>query len=207
MHSLLVFADKHWLISCLQDKRIFLDLNSESEENVSNLVEWLNCVTKARIATFLNKKVDAVITNRDNKRGKGLNSFHKHQYKRRSLRMLGMASTAECGGSSSVFDISTKWNMTVVKYADVLSTMTKFQFAPKQTCSQTVSRAKNSGKVHVRSLGSAFVKVEDQSRKFRPEFAEMTSFPFIDFNTEGTGSAFDMWYRENCSYSQKKKTS
>lgn len=114
-----------------------------------------------------------------------------------------MASTTDCGGSSSVFSIATKWNMTVLNYLDVLSTMKKFQSAPNQACAQTV-RVKNSKKV--RSLASAFVKVEDLSRKFRPEFAEMKSFPFIDFNTVGTESPFDTWYRENYYYSQKKKT-
>lgn len=203
MHSLLVFADKCWLISCLQDKRIFLDLNSETEENVSNLVKWLNGVMKVRIATFLNKKVDVVITSRDNKRGKGFNIFHAHHGKTCGEKMLGMASTTDCGGSSSVFSIATKWNMTVLNYLDVLSTMKKFQSAPNQACSQTV-RVKNSKKV--KSLASAFVKVEDLSRRFRPEFAEMKSFPFIDFNTVGTESPFDTWYRENYYYSQKKKT-
>ena len=63
--------------------------------------------------------------------------------------------------------------------------MKKFQFAPNQACSQTV-RVKNSNKV--RSLMSVFVKGEDLSRKFRPEFAEMKSFLFMDFSTVGTGS-------------------
>ena len=82
------------------------------------MVKW--CV-KTRIATFLNKKVDVVITSRDNKRGKGLNIFHAHHGKTRGEKMLGMASTADCGGSSSVFSIATKWNMTVLNYSDVLS--------------------------------------------------------------------------------------
>ena len=178
-------------------------MNSETEENVSNLVKWLNGVMKVRIATFLNKKVDVVITSRDTKRGKGFNIFHTHHGKIRSEKMLGMASTADCGGSSSVLSIATKWNLTVLNYSDVFSTMKKFQFAPNQACSQTV-RVKNSNKV--RSLTSAFVKVEDMSRKFRPEFAEMKSFPFSDFYTVGTGSPFDTWYRENYHYSEKKKT-
>ena len=39
---------------------------------------------KVRLAMFLNKKVDVVITSRDNKRGKGFNIFHTHHDKTRS---------------------------------------------------------------------------------------------------------------------------
>ena len=73
--------------------------------------------------------------------------------------------------------------MTVSNYSDVLSTMKKFQPAPNQACSRSL-RVKNSNKI--RPLASTFIKVEDQSRKFRPQFAEIKSFPFIDFNTVGT---------------------
>ena len=31
-----------------------------------------------------------------------------------------------------------------------------------------------------------------------PEFVEMKSFPFIGFDTIGTGSPFGNWYNENC---------
>ena len=65
---------------------------------------------KVRLVMFLNKKVDVVITSRDNKKGKGVNIFHTHHDKTRSEKMLGMASTADCGGLSSVFSIATKWN-------------------------------------------------------------------------------------------------
>lgn len=184
-----------WLDSFLKDKIVFLDLTSEPEDKLSNLVEWLDGVAKVRVATFLNKKVNVVITNRENKPGKSYNSLLNHYPQKRSLKMLGMASAVKCGGSSSVLRIATKWNMTVLKYSDVLSAMEKFPFATKRSYLQTQSV--EDGMI-LRCLRPAFVKVEDLSRKFRPEFVEMKSFPFIDFNTVGTGSPFGTWYNENC---------
>lgn len=192
-----LIADQHWLISRIQDKRIFLDLNSISNENVSSIVKWLKSVAKIRISSFLNKKVDIVITNRDNRTKKGLGSVVNSKIKR-STMMLAMASSMECSGSSSVFSIAAKWKMTVIKYSDVLSCMKKFPVVSTQVQSQTDRNC-----YKVRSLRPAFIKVEDHSRKFKPEFVEMKSFPYIDLNTEGTSSPFDTWYREN--YDLKKR--
>lgn len=111
--------------------------------------------------------------------------------------MLAKASGKERGGSSSVLSIAAKWNMTVLKYSDVLFCMRNFPIVTTQGYSQT---SKNCDKV--RSLRPAFIQVEDHPRKYRPEFVEMKSFPFMDLNTEGTTSPFDTWYREN--YDPKK---
>jgi len=65
-------------------------------------------------------------------------------------------------------------------------------------CSQTV-RNKSSHKV--RTLRSPFIKVEDHSKKFTPEFAEMVSFPYIDFNTKGVTSPFETRFQKNRNHS------
>ena len=135
---MVLFAGNHWLISLLQDKIVFLDLKSKPEDKVTNLLQWLtSVVTKVRIVTFLNKTVNVVITSQENKPGKSYNTFHDHHPPKRSLKMLGMASTVNCSGSSSVFRNATKWNMTVLRYSDVLSAMEKFPFAPKHSHFQT----------------------------------------------------------------------
>lgn len=50
--------------------------------------------------------------------------------------------------------------------------------------------------IRVRALKGPFIKIEDHSPKYRPEFLEMKTFPYIDFNTT-TGSPFDTWFEEN----------
>ena len=193
---MVLFLGNHGLVSFLKDKIVFLDVTSEPEDKLSNLVEWLNGVTKVRMATFLNKTVNVVITNKEKKPGKRYNNhFLDHYPQKRSLKMLGMASAVNCSGSSSILRIATKWNMTVLKYSDILSAMEKFPFTAKY--SHLKARRVEDG-MKLRCLRPAFVKVEDLSRKFRPEFVEMKSFPFIDFNTIGTGSPFGTWYNENC---------
>ena len=113
---------------------------------------------------------------------------------KRSIIMVGMAASVEHSGSSSVFSLATKENMTVLKFVDVLAYMKRFNLASPHDHLQTLRKSNSSHKV--RSLHSPFIKVEDQSRKFRPEFAEMRS-------TEGTSSPFDTWFRENNFYPKK----
>lgn len=134
--------------------------------------------------------MNVVITNNENKPGKRYNRFLDHYPQKRSLKMLGMASAVICRGSFSVLRIATKWKMTVLKYSDFLSAMEKFPFTAKHSHLKT-QRVEDGMKL--RCLRPAFVKVEDLSRKFRPEFVEMNSnFPFIDFNTIGT-CRFSFW--------------
>ena len=101
----------------------------------------------------------------------------------------------------NLFSLATKWNVTVLKYVDVLVCMKRFNLASPHNHSQTLRKSKSSHKV--RCLCSPFIIVDDQSRKFSPEVAEMRSFPRIDFNIEGASSSFDTWCRENNFYPKK----
>lgn len=185
--DLVLFVGNHRLVSFLKEKIVFLDVPSEPEDKLSILVEWLNGVTKVTMATFLNKTVNVVITNKENKPRKRYNRFLDHYPQKRSLKMLGMASAVNCSGSSPVLRIATKWNMTVLKYSDVFLAMEKFPFTVRHSHLKT-QRVEDG--IKLRCLRPAFVKVEDLSRKFRTEFVEMKSFPFIGFDTIGTGSPF-----------------
>lgn len=116
--------------------------------------------------------------------------------------MLGLATNGEstlCG--TSVFKIASTWNMKILKYADLMCCVKEHQYAPAIRLLIQVTKYKKGYVCRLR--GSPFVKVEDHSRKFRPEFVEMKSFPYLDFDTEGTTSPFDTWFREN--YTPTKK--
>ena len=148
-------------------------------------------MAKASVKSFLNKRVDVVITDEKDPGTKPKRSKVKCQ--NRSAVMLGMATNAgpSCCGTSSVFKIATAWKMKILKYADLLSCM-------KDNPYLQVCQIKKQERGNTRALCSPFVKVEDHSRQYKPEFVEMKSFPYMDLDTEGTQSPFETWFRENC---------
>ena len=84
-------------------ERNFLDLISESEGDISSLVKWLDCVAKASVSSFLHKRVDVVISDRDDtcRKRKTLNNLHTTcgADQKRSMIMLGMGTSAEHSAS------------------------------------------------------------------------------------------------------------
>ena len=169
---------------------------SKSDKQVSRIVHWLQNVTKATVKSFLNKHVDVVITDRDNNTQKGSHNKFSIASQKRSVFMLGLATKnmePKLCGTSSVFRIASAWNMNILKYTDLLSCMKENIHEPTRMHTQVTKHKKD----HVYSLRSAFIKVEDHSRKYKPEFVEMKSFPYLDLDSEGTTSPFDTWFREN----------
>lgn len=49
----------------------------------------------------------------------------------------------------------------------------------------------------VKKLKAPFIKVEDRSHKYKVDFVEMQTVPFLDLDSEGTKSPFETWYLEN----------
>ncbi|CAH3166517.1 unnamed protein product [Pocillopora meandrina] len=105
--------------------------------------------------------------------------------------MLGIATTnvPAIRGSSSVFKIASTWNIKIFKYTDLVSCMEEYQYKPIRLGAHF--RINTKGLVH--ALRNPFVKVEDQTRKYRPDIVEMKSFPYLDFDNEGTSSPFDTY--------------
>ena len=77
--------------------------------------------------------------------------------------------------------------MKILKYVDFISCMNKSHCAPTRRCTQVAEYKKG----YIYRLRSPFLKIEDHSRKYRPEFVEMKSFTYLDLDTEGTTSPFD----------------
>ena len=145
--------------------------------------------------SFLNKHVDFIITDREETVKKSFRDKLKISNEKRSSLMLGIATTKvpAIRGSSSVFKIASIWNIKILKYTDLVSCMEEYQYKPIRLGAQI--RINTKGLVH--ALRNPFVKVEDQTRKYRPDIVEMKSFPYLDFNNEGTSSPFDTWFRQN----------
>lgn len=195
------FSDQHWFISSVQGKNIFLDI-SKSDKLVSRAVHWLQKVAKAYVKSFLNKDVDVVITDRDATTKKRSHAKISTMSKNRSALMLDIANKtkAEFCGTSSVVKIARAWNIKILKYTDLMSCIMESQCAPGRLGKQVTQHKKG----HVHHLRSPFVKVEDHSRKYRPEFVEMKSFPFLDLDTVGSMSPFETWWKENNCTSTKQ---
>ena len=169
---------------------------SKSDTQVSRIVKWLQNVAKATVKSFLNKDVDVVITDRDKTAQKGSHNKLNIASQKRSGLMLGLATKnmePKFCGTSSVFKIARAWNMNILKYADLVSCMKETIHEPIRQHTQVTKHKKD----YVRSLRSPFIKVEDHSRKHKPEFVEMKSFPYLNLDSEGTTSPFDTWFREN----------
>ena len=62
-------------------------------------------------------------------------------------------------------------------------------YTKKKVCVKTRERQKK--------LSAPFIKMEDHSRKYRPEFMEFKNFPFIDTTVPGPNSPFDTWCKQN----------
>ena len=88
-------------------------------------------------------------------------------------------------GSFSVESFAAKWSIPVIDHKDILChCYTDFH-------QQDISVGST------RKLQAPFIKVEDRSRKYRPEFAEFECFPFMDITVPMTCSPFDTWYKQN----------
>ena len=81
--------------------------------------------------------------------------------------------------------MAAKWKIPIIDHVDVL-----------HHC-KTYSHQQELSVEHKKRLQAPFVKMEDQSRKYRPEFVELKSFPFIDTSVPLPHSPFDTWYKQN----------
>ena len=71
--------------------------------------------------------------------------------------------------------------------------MEEYQYKPIRLGAQI--RTNTKGLTH--ALRNPFVKVEDQTRKYRLDIVEMKSLPYLEFDNGGPSSPFDTWFRQN----------
>ena len=93
-------------------------------------------------------------------------------------------------GSSSVDVFAEKWNIPFIDHHEVLHYCKMAMHQEKMyTCKGEKKKKKK--------LQAPFIKVEDQSRKYRPAFVEFKSFSFIDTAVPLPHSPFDTWHKAN----------
>ena len=142
--------------------------------------------------TFLSKRIDLiVIANKSETKKKGV--FSKQSTAKLSFRGSRMYSAAMKNSKADPLHLENfarKWEISVL-------TASEFRAAASSINSLLDLEKKSSGfyckgnaNSQVKKLQPHFIKVEDQSRKYCPEFVELEEFPSIDFNSPLGGCPF-----------------
>lgn len=101
----------------------------------------------------------------------------------RSQQMIDKANKKS--GSFLVELFAAKWSIPIIDHKEIL-----------YHCN-TDFHQQDMSISYIKKLQAPFIKVEDQSRKHRPEFVEFKSFPFMDTTVPMSCSPFDTWYKQN----------
>ena len=165
----------------LLGKGVFLFLNSFkcSTRQIEDFVKYHG----GRILNFLDKDVDTIIMDMTLRRKTPHFKLPSTKFTR-SQQLIDKATKK--GGSFSVESFAAKWSIQIIDHKEIL-----------HYCNTDLHREDmNAGHI-ITKLQGPFIKVEDQSRKYRPEFAEFKCFPFMDNTIPMSCSPFDTWYKQN----------
>ena len=161
----------------LSGKRVFSCLNNArtSACKIEDFVKYHGAV----VVVFLEKNVDMIIMDRTLQRAalamKGNYLTRSQQFLRKSIRQ---------SGSTSIQLFASKWNIPVIDHSKIF-----------QACKRALFQEKEIFLRHKRKLIAPFVKVEDHSRNFKPDFMEFDKFPFMDITVPSPQSPFQTWYQ------------
>ena len=180
----------HFTTEKLLGKRVFLYLLSlkSNKDKIESIVKYHG----GHITVFLEKNVDIIITDVS---PKWKRSFSKHGYPTRSWQLIQMSSK-KCG-SSLIHQFAEKWKIPIVHYNKIIVDCKK----AIMPCKTTICQEKH----YKRTLRAPFLKVEDRSRMYQPEFIEFKSFPFLDTAVPLPHSPFDTWFRSSGNVSMAKQ--
>ena len=161
----------------LSGKRVFLYLNNArtNARKIEDFVKYHGAV----VVIFLEKNVDMIIMDRTLKRTA---PPMKRNYLTRSQQLL--RKSIKQSGSNSIQLFATKWNIPIIDHSKIF-----------HVCKRALFQEKEILLGHKRKLIAPFVKVEDRSRNFKPEFMEFDKFPFMDITVPSTQSPFQTWYQ------------
>ena len=147
----------------------------------------------AYVTEFLDKNVDLIIVGQ--KVAKNELSTRNSTSQSRVHQIIKATMGKAKRGSCSVEEIAKRWNIPLYDYKVLL----KMCWLPRQKQVES-SNAKIS---QVKKLKAPFIKVEDRSHRYRPEFVELESIPVIDFDVPLPQSPFETWYKKNVSACRK----
>ena len=135
-----------------------------------------------RILNFLEKNVDAIIMDVTLLRKAPCVKLPRNKF----TRSQQLIAKARKSGTFSVESFASKWSIPIIDHKEIL-----------YYCNKALNRQEIMHVGHIiKKLQAPFIKVEDQSRKYRPEFVEFKCFPFIDTTVPMSCSPFDTWCKQ-----------
>ena len=165
----------------LLGKAVFLFLNSFKcgTYQIENFVKYHG----GHILNFLDKHVDIVIMDMTLRRKTPRLKLPSTKFTR-SQQLIDK--TTKKSGSFSIELFAAKWSIQIIDHKEIL-----------HYCNTDLHREDMSVGLTIKKLQVPFIKVEDQSRKYRPEFVEFKCFPFMDTTVPMPCSPFDTWFKLN----------
>lgn len=179
-------GDYEIVSSQFSGKKVFLNL-SGSNVTSAKIKRFLS-ECGAHLSEFLDKSVDAIIVDKRIHREK--HSIPSNASQSRASLMMNATSGKVKLGSSSFEEISKRWNIPIY---DSKMLLRGCQLQHRNFKVQRIAHKTSK----VRKLKAPFIKVEDRSHKYKVDFVEMQTVPFLDLDSEGTKSPFETWYLEN----------
>ena len=162
-------------------KGVFLFLNSfkRGTYQIEDFVKYHG----GRILNFLDKDVDVVIMDMTLKRKTPRFKLPSTKFTR-SQQLIDK--TTKKSGSFSIESFAAKWSIQIIEHREIL-----------HCCNTDLHREDMNVGRTIKKLQVPFIKVEDQSRKYKPEFVEFRCFPFMDTTVQMPCSPFDTWFKQN----------
>ena len=133
--------------------------------------------------------MDIVVTEGTGLESSNYQPFHDQNLGIANRSALMLQKALKSTGSSSIIKNAKKWDIKIIECKEILKLMKTTPLLPKKT-------HELKSKKSIMKLKSAFIKMEDRSRTYRPEFAMWNSFPYLDLNTVGCTSPFQTWFQK-----------
>lgn len=173
-------------------KKVFVDLNTcgGAVEKIKTFL--FEC--GAYMTDFVDKNIDAIIVGQRLSRNELLTSVTTSHS--RVGHIIKASREKAKYGSCSLEEIGKKWSIPLYDYKAILKV-----FYPAH---QKQVKTRNIKMTQVKKLKAPFIKVEDRSHKYRPDFVEMKSVPKFDFDSPLPQSPFETWFKKNVPTNTKK---
>ena len=168
-------------------KKVFVDLNTCGEALEKIKAFLFDCGAYMYMTDFVDKNIDAIIVGQRLSRNELLTSVTTSHS--RVGHIIKAARGKAKYGSCSLDEMGKKWNIPLYDYKAILK-----MFYPAH---QKQVQTRNIKMAQVKKLKAPFIKVEDGSHKYRPDFVEMKSVPKLDFDSPLPQSPFETWFKKN----------
>lgn len=133
----------------------------------------------ARLETFLSKRIDIVVMADAKMKKAKKGAFKVSKLSFRGARMCSEAKKQVKAKPLDLVKFAQKWKIALL----IASEFKRAKYSMKSAHERSPVYTRSVPKGTLKKLHPHFVKVEDRSRKYRPEVVEFEEFPYIDFDS------------------------